>query len=170
MDAFVFLAPPGRTLRIIAHGTPGPQGSKSFKGTTKTGRGIMVESSQKVRPWREAVKAAALDAYPDYPRLNGPLSVGMVFSLARPACHWGTGRNADKIKESAPAFPSATGSTTPDLSKLARSTEDALTDAGVWADDARVVHYHNLAKMYCADDSAVILPVPGVVITIVELP
>ena len=40
-------------------GLPGPQGSKRFVGRTKTGRGLMVESSAKVKPWREAVKWAA---------------------------------------------------------------------------------------------------------------
>jgi Holliday junction resolvase RusA-like endonuclease len=33
--------------------------------------------------------------------------------------------------------PSATGA--PDLSKLVRSTEDAITSAGVWRDDSRII-------------------------------
>ena len=53
----------------------------------------------------------------------------------------------------------------PDLSKLLRSTEDALTDAGLWADDARVVEYERLAKVYPGEDPEA-LPVPGVRIEI----
>jgi crossover junction endodeoxyribonuclease RusA len=36
--------------------------------------------------------------------------------------------------------------TYPDLSKIIRSTEDALTDAGVWQDDALVVGVHGYKR------------------------
>jgi hypothetical protein len=90
----------------------------------------MVESSAKVRPWREAVKAAA-PAGP--PLLDGPVLAGMVFTMKRPA-------SARKLQ--------VVPSTRPDLSKLVRSTEDAITDAGLWADDARVAAYPLLAKVW----------------------
>ena len=45
-------------ITITVYGMPGPQGSKRFVGT-RGGRGVMVESSAKVKPWREAVKHAA---------------------------------------------------------------------------------------------------------------
>ncbi len=35
----------------------------------------------------------------------------------------------------------------PDLSKLLRGIEDAITEAGLWADDARVAEYVRLAKV-----------------------
>ena len=54
---------------------------------------------------------------------------------------------------------------TPDLSKLARSTEDALTAAGIWTDDARVVEYGLLAKRY-PNEGRGSLEAPGVLITI----
>jgi hypothetical protein len=38
------------TLTITVHGSPAPQASKRFVGTTKGGRGLMVESSAKVKP------------------------------------------------------------------------------------------------------------------------
>lgn len=128
---------------FYALGTPGPQGSK-----IRT-RFSMRESSEKVGPWREAVKAAA----PTIERpLDGPLVVRMVFTLARP-------KSARKT-DVAPFR-------TPDISKLARSTEDAITDAGLWADDARVVEYQRLAKVWWEfDDEA--LPVPGVVVAAIE--
>ena len=40
----------------------------------------------------------------------------------------------------------------PDVSKLARSTEDALSDAGMWADDARVVEYTRVAEVFPGED------------------
>lgn len=109
----------------------------------------MVESSAKLRPWREAVKAAAYGAGP---LLDGPLAVQMVFTLPRP--------------KSAPKRDT-TPYRTPDLSKLARSTEDAITDAGLWSDDARVSEYVRLAKVWSGHDPDA-LPVPGVVIACVE--
>ena len=44
-----------------------------------------------------------------------------------------------------------------------RSTEDALSDAGFWADDARVVEYGRLAKVFPGEDPDA-LQSPGVVI------
>ena len=48
-------------IQIIAYGLPAPQGSKRFVGM-HGGRGVMVESSRRVKPWREIVHAAALAA------------------------------------------------------------------------------------------------------------
>ena len=109
------------TFRV--YGLPGPQGSKRFVGLSKSGRGVMIESSKAVKPWREAVKWAAVESGARIP--EGPLWVSMVFTLPKP-------KSAPKRRQTFPA-------TKPDLSKLVRSTEDALTDAGIWEDDARVV-------------------------------
>lgn len=85
----------------------------------------------------------------------------MVFAMARPKGHYRTGRNAHLLRDGAPPYPAGT----PDLSKLCRATEDALTDAGVvWADDAQVVEYTRLAKVYAGQPGE--LAVPGAVIMI----
>jgi Holliday junction resolvase RusA-like endonuclease len=139
-DAIVYLEVTGR---------PAPQGSK--KGFARGGKVAMVEMSKYVKPWRQDVRSAAeawVARSPDLYPLPGALSVDMVFSIARPKGHYGTGRNAGVLKPNAPAHPASM----PDLSKLARSTEDALTSAGVWSDDARVVEYGRLAKRYVVDD------------------
>lgn len=140
---------------ITVYGTPAPQGSK-----TVFPNGGMRESSKYVKPWREAVKSAALDVLgkADHGPLHGPLEVDMCFYFARPKGHYGTGRNAGRLKLSAPPFPAGI----PDLSKLARATEDALTEAGAWKDDAQIVRYALLAKHYCA--APFILPGAHVVI------
>jgi len=123
-------------ITIRVYGEAGPQGSKRFVGTSKSGRGIMIESSAKVKPWREAVKWAAMQS--GARGLDGPLWVSMIFTIKKP-------KSAPKRKRTWPA-------TKPDLSKLARSTEDAISDSGVWADDARVVEYLRLAKVYPGED------------------
>lgn len=146
----------GRVIRIVVRGTPAPQGSKSFKGMSKAGRAILTESSKKVRPWRQDVKAAAeaLRERTGTAPIDGPVVVSMVFTLQKPA-------SAPKRRRTYPMR-------TPDLSKLARSTEDALTDAGIWADDARVIGYTKLWKTYPMEDVDA-LDTPGAVIEIREV-
>ncbi len=141
-------------ISFIVYGTPAPQGSKKFVGVTKTGRGLMVESSKKVKPWRMDVKAAAEQMREQHAHLmplDGPLIVSMVFTLAKPA--------------SAPKRRRTWADKKPDLSKLARSTEDAISDAGLWADDARVVEYRRLAKVFAGEDQEA-LQSTGVRVTI----
>lgn len=146
----------GRGWAFHVFGQPAPQGSKSAKGRAGSGRIILAESSKYVGPWRETITASAVGAGPC---LDGPVAVAMIFTVRRPA----SARKVDRIP---PRIP--------DLSKLARAAEDAITAAGLWADDARVAVYRPLAKAYpgCpypGMPAEVILPVPGVVVAAVEM-
>jgi len=150
-------------MRIVVHGTPAPQGSKKFVGM-RAGHAVLVESSKKVGPWRKAVVAAAssaicmaADAAGRFRAFSCPLRVWMTFYLVRPKDHYRSGKFSHMLRDDAPIHPSVY----PDVSKLARSTEDALTDAGVWLDDAQVVTYAVLEKRYATAEFA-----PGAVITI----
>jgi Holliday junction resolvase RusA-like endonuclease len=140
-------------IRLIAYGYPAPQGSKKFVGHSKAGHAIMIESSNKVAPWREDVGRAARAALTQTGGviLDGSLAVRMVFTLPKPA-------SAPKRRRSYP-------NKKPDLSKLARSTEDALTTAGLIADDARIVEFTRLAKVFPREDPEA-LDAPGVRIEI----
>ena len=160
-----------RALTVIVYGTPAPQGSKRH-----VGHGVMVESSRRVKPWREDVKAAAETAIVEWEQhrplpsgvgrrpppgwammtavpapavrwepITGPVEVTVTFRFARPAGHYGTGRNADTVRPSAPAHPTGGKG---DIEKLVRAVHDALTAAGVWRDDAQVVRL-NAAKVWC---------------------
>jgi crossover junction endodeoxyribonuclease RusA len=142
-------------ITIEVRGLPAPQGSKRH-----VGHGIMVESSRAVGPWREAVRAETqrvMTAWTDG-GLDGPLRVVADFYLPRPKGHYGTGKNAGKLRESAPPFPAWR----PDLDKLARALLDGLGAGGAWVDDCQVVHLH--ASKWYADGVA-----PGCRITIIEL-
>jgi len=142
------------TIEIIVLGTPAPQGSKrGFAVKAKgayTGKVAQVESSAKVKPWRMAVKYAALNeiAMLDwiYQPMTGAIVLEVTFRLPRPKGHYGTGRNAGLLKPTAPFHPNGR----PDLDKLLRSTFDALGEAGVWGDDAQVVTVRG-AKKYATD-------------------
>jgi Holliday junction resolvase RusA-like endonuclease len=124
-------------IEFTVYGLPAPQGSKRY-----VGNGVMIESSKKVKPWREAVKWAAREAMAAAgiaSPIDAPLVASMTFTMPRPKSAPKSRRHADRK---------------PDLSKLIRSTEDALTDAGLIADDARIVMFDRAAKVYpgeCAD-------------------
>lgn len=123
-------------------GTPAPQGSKRGFVNKYTGKVAMVESSsERVKSWRSDVRDAALKVAPDIaPR--GPVAVRLWFRVARPRGHYGTGRNAESVKPSAPYHPAVK----PDLDKIVRATLDALTGV-LFADDCQVVDL-TTAKRY----------------------
>lgn len=130
---------------FYALGAPASQGSKRH-----VGNGIMVESSKALRPWRDTVTAAGYGAGPC---LDGPIVAKVVFTLPRPK----SARKAD--------FAPCRGI---DVDKALRAVFDAVTAAGLWGDDARVVDMLRLAKVWTGfDDDA--LPVPGVIVAAAEL-
>lgn len=138
------LSPDAPVLSFTVRGLPAPQGSKNAFRNRHTGRIQQVESSKKVAPWRSDVRDAALEAIGDgWQLLDGPLEVAMTFTFRRPKGHFRTGRNAHLLSSRATARPQGV----PDLSKLVRSTEDALNEV-VWVDDARVVGYRRLGKWW----------------------
>jgi Holliday junction resolvase RusA-like endonuclease len=111
----------------------------------------MRESSKKVKPWRRAVADAAETALWQHPNpawfpLDGPLVALMVFTLPAPQT-----KKADEAPNAADR--------TPDVSKLCRATEDALTKT-VWKDDARIIGYDRLWKTYPGCDPLA-LSAPG---------
>ncbi len=127
-------------IRITVIGKPQPAGSKSAfairtKDGTPTGQVNVRDANKKAPGWMKLVKATGARVVGDpYNLLDGPVNVSMTFYVARPKGHYGTGRNAHRLKDSAPPFPTSK----PDSLKLARGTEDALTGV-VWRDDAQVV-------------------------------
>lgn len=129
-------AGPGAVSAWVA-GVPAPQGSK--RGYARRGRGgklhvSMVESSERVAPWREDVRqafiarpygASVLVSFPSH----RPVVVKIVFVMPRP-------KATPKTRATPPAVKK------PDVDKLQRAVLDALTSAGVYADDSQVVTVH----------------------------
>ena len=156
------IATPERQLTTIefrVFGLPGPQGSKKH-----VGRGIMIESSQKVKPWRYAIQAKADDCYSGEP-ITGPVRVEIDFFFARPKSHYRTGKYSDVLKADAPLYTVSHGDG--DLDKLDRGVMDSLsfvTGGSIIRDDCLVVSIAS-SKQY----ANVITP-PGAAIKVVELP
>ncbi len=127
---------PCQSLTFNVFGLPAPQGSKRHLGN-----GVLIESSQAVKPWRTDVKHAALDCIPDGWDTALPMAMSIVFRFKRPSSHVGK----RGLRPSAPAH--CTSGRNGDLSKLVRSTEDALT--GVIYDDDRQIVSLTVSKRYC---------------------
>ncbi|MGH9249435.1 MAG: RusA family crossover junction endodeoxyribonuclease, partial [Acidimicrobiales bacterium] len=83
--------------------------------------------------------------------MTGPVAVALRFTLRRPA-------SAPKRRRTWPI-----GARSGDIDKLQRAILDALTDVGVWKDDAQVVHV-DAGKDYQGADGY--LDRPGVTITV----
>lgn len=121
------------TLTVHVIGKPVQQGSKV---ANRFGHGVRDANATKLKPWRAEVSGTVAQAMHDtgWTTLDGPIGIELTFTHVRPAAHYGTGRNAGVLKDSAPFWKS----TGPDIDKLTRAILDSLTDARAIRDDARV--------------------------------
>jgi len=113
------------------------RGSHAQGNRTFTGRSVAIDANPKAGAWKGELRSAAREQYSG-PLLDGPLGVEIVIFVTRPAGH--SGKRG--LLPSAPAFPA----TRPDVLKLARGIEDALTGV-LWTDDARIVT-ERIQKLY----------------------
>jgi crossover junction endodeoxyribonuclease RusA len=114
-------------MRVL--GYPAPQGSKRH-----VGRGILVEASKLVTPWREAVVSECQRHEVASAMIADPLEVFIAFYFPRPAGHL---KASGEVKASAPVYP--TRRSVGDIDKLVRSTLDGLVQAATITDDSIVV-------------------------------
>jgi Holliday junction resolvase RusA-like endonuclease len=128
-------------ISFTVPGIPQPQGSKKPLGRSKTGKMIMAEDNEALKPWRAVAIFAAREAtaqFLGWKPMDEAVEVTAWCYFTRPAWHYGTGRNAGLVKPSAPKWPAVK----PDGDKLGRAIGDALTQAGVLLDDSRIVDWH----------------------------
>ena len=133
---------------FVTLGLPVSQGSKKGFVNKRTGGVILTDAAKGLKPWRQAVVAAA----PRGPQLDGPVAAHIVFTLPRPK----SARKTDTDP-----------SVRPDIEKLVRAVFDSVTDAGLWVDDSRVSRLES-AKVWTGYDSEALMT-PGVVIAAVEM-
>ena len=140
------------SLSFFIPGEVSAQGSKKH-----VGRGVLVDMNKNLQPWRDSIAWAAQEAgrvallkllgrdidHTDWPLYTGPVQVALSAAYTRPKSHYGTGKNATVLKDSAPSWKTSA----PDSDKVARAALDALTASGIWRDDAQVVELHVL-KFY----------------------
>lgn len=139
-------------------GLPKPAGSKRGflikRNGQYTGKVAVVDACEKSREWKAIVAQDAAIAMVGQQMFTGPVKLMVAFHMPRLKSHFGTGRNANTLKVTAPKYPAVK----PDLLKLTRAIEDAMTGI-VWRDDAQIV-IEEMTKIYANG--------PGCEITVTE--
>ena len=147
-------SPASFTFRVIC--TPVPQGSvKAF------GSRVVANNEHALGSWRSDVASAAQRAKPADWDINAAVSLRCEFVFPRPLSHYGTGKNATKLKPSAPRYHVKT----PDVDKLVRGVADSIGDAVARVllnNDSQIVTLY-AAKRYSIDDFL------GAIITVTAL-
>ncbi len=124
-------------LSFFVPGVVSGQGSKR-----SVGRGVLVDMNKNLAPWRDSICYAARQAAQDQlnwrdvhgPVFSGPVLFHLEATYARPKSHYRTGRNAHLLRDDAPYYKSSA----PDSDKACRAAGDAITQSGIWRDDALV--------------------------------
>jgi Holliday junction resolvase RusA-like endonuclease len=131
-------------ISFTVHGIAQPAGSKrAFALRRRDGSMItrpdgspvvnVVDDNKKSKSWKQEVASAAAKVMEGRALLHGPLLLAVVFVMPRPKSHFRTGKNEGQLRPDAPRFHTKK----PDVTKLVRGLEDALTGV-VWNDDAQV--------------------------------
>lgn len=127
----------GERIEFRVPGTPRPQGSvRAFKAGDKAivTQGGSKKSRDELANYRNDIRNEAQKQMQDRPPFGGAVYLEVTFLFERPSAHFGTGKNAEFVKPSAPVHKL----TAPDLDKLVRSVKDALKGVA-YKDDAQVV-------------------------------
>jgi crossover junction endodeoxyribonuclease RusA len=127
-------------------GIAAPQGSKRH-----VGKGVMLESSDRVRPWRQDVRFAALEERPPNWDMAIPMRLDLVFWFPRPASHYGIKNGISYLKANAPIEP--VSARIGDIDKLQRAVFDALTGVA-YLDDRQVVEVEARKAYLMGPDAA----------------
>ena len=164
-------------ISFAVAGEPSPEGSFDPFINPATGKAMLrPQQAESLDAWRDAVQDAAKEACGGgWVPLDGPLVMDLVVTLAR-------GSRPRWVEFS---------STPPDLDKLARATNDAMSPVkpprvkkgkvsrprhprpvwqGLWVDDARVAAYRRLDARYVGSLDPDTLGHPGAVIRVWQIP
>lgn len=136
--------PTADLISFVALGIPSPGGSKSAFRNPRTGRIVVVDAGgAKTKRWRSIVASAAREAMQGFEFIAPPIGLIIEFRMPRPKSHY---TSSGELKRDAPWVPIVR----PDLTKLLRSTEDAMTGI-VWYDDAAIVE-QVIHRAYALDE------------------
>lgn len=128
-------------LIFFVAGIPKPAGSKRGFYIAKLKRVIITDANPNSKDWKTDVKHEGQANYSG-PLWDCPIRLHLTFVMPRPQGHYRTGKNKHLLRDSAPLFPVSK----PDVLKLSRGVEDALTKI-IWVDDSQIV-VETLRKIY----------------------
>lgn len=148
-----------KTLFFTIYGRPRAQGSKRAFGRIVPGVDphhprvavTMVEQGKHTASWRNAVAAVA--GKQGSAMLEGPVAVRVTLCFARPKSHYGSGRNAGRLKPEAPARP--TSHFLGDIDKMLRALFDGISGILI-RDDSQIVDV-TAEKVYSDPERAEVL-------------
>lgn len=120
--------PMSGAITFTVHGHPEPAGSK--RSVPMGQRWGVIDANPKAKGWKGKVEQVAGEIMAGRPLLQAPIRLELRFFVQRPKGHYGK----KGLLPSAPPYPA----TKPDVLKLARGVEDALTGV-VYRDDAQIV-------------------------------
>lgn len=130
-------------IYIEVHGNPKPKKRPRFK---RIGKGVRTYN-----PSHDDEELFMMEVYNQLGTIEpmlGPIHMDVTFVMKRPKSHFGTGRNEDKLKETAPRFHIVK----PDKDNLEKFVMDAL-DGYLWKDDAQVTRGETW-KRYASEGEA----------------
>lgn len=129
-------------LAIQVYGKAVPQGSKT--AYVRGGHAVVVDQAkERLKPWRDRVADVARRNF-EGPRISGPVKVSFIVVKERSKSHF-TSRGFLSAAGAAVRQKIAPGSA-PDLGKLERGLEDALT--GIIYDDDSLIVWRDSRKVW----------------------
>lgn len=136
------------TITMRVRGIPVAKGSTKAFYIKALNRCITTASNaDKQKPWVSAIATEALHQMSGRPPVKTMVHIkSMLFYFPRPKGHYGSGKNANVLKEWAPVFHT----TKPDFDKLERCVYDAMTHI-VYSDDSIICYLEKKGKLYSDD-------------------
>lgn len=128
-------------ISFYVPGTPKPAGSKRAIVNRFSGKAYVIDACEKSRDWKTTVAQVANDYYSG-DIISVPIVLQIDFYFPRPKGHR---KPCGQLRENAPSAKT----TKPDLTKIIRAVEDALTGI-IWRDDSQVVEI--VARKKYTDD------------------
>ena len=124
------------TLTFFADGDPKAQPRVKV---ARRGKFSGVYTPKTADGWKMHVRVSALNAWAHVPvearkQFTGAVSVTINVFFPRPLSHYRTGKHAGELRPDAPQWHTSK----PDRDNVDKAILDALTDAGLWADDCQV--------------------------------
>lgn len=144
-------------IEFIAYGRAEPRGSKKAMKSKHMKFAAVVDDNPNSKPWMEHVRHLAAQQHTGE-LLRGPIRLTVTFYFAYMASHYGTGRNAGVLKNSAPERVS--GGRTGDIDKLVRGVADGLTGS-IYRDDKQVCELI-ARKYYTAESERTVIRVEAI--------
>lgn len=122
------------SVTFFVAGIAKPAGSKRGFFIPKINRVVITDACKGSKDWKTDVKHEAQLRY-EGELWDCPIHLTLIFTVTRPKGHFKSGKNSAFLKDNSPVWPT----TRPDVLKLARAVEDALTGI-IWKDDSQIVH------------------------------